>query len=87
VRTPETPILVWYWYRIGGVETFSERRAKLLEPVAFTALDQSERRERRAIPGSDDECLGPVSGWRGRARQLEQTFERSPKARRTFCGR
>lgn len=35
VRTPEAPILVWYWFRIGGVDTFSPIRAKLLEIRAF----------------------------------------------------
>jgi exosortase len=35
VRTPDGPILTWYWYRIGGVDTFMPAHAKVLEIPAF----------------------------------------------------
>ena len=35
VRSEGEPVLVWYWYRVGGVETPSRIRAKLLEVYAF----------------------------------------------------
>ncbi|HET9947946.1 MAG TPA: EpsI family protein [Longimicrobiales bacterium] len=35
VRDPAAPLLVWYWYRVGGVETASAAKAKLLEIWAF----------------------------------------------------
>jgi EpsI family protein len=35
VRTPTGPVLVWYWYRVGGMETAFAPRAKLLQMVAF----------------------------------------------------
>jgi EpsI family protein len=56
VRTPETPILVWYWYRIGGVETFSERRAKLLEPVAFLRRRPAAEVVALSAPCSAESC-------------------------------
>jgi len=33
--SPEERLLVWYWFRVGGVETVSAPRAKLLELWAF----------------------------------------------------
>jgi len=33
--TPDGPVLVWYWYRVGGVDTYSAAHAKLLEIPAF----------------------------------------------------
>lgn len=35
VRTPEAPILVWYWFRVGGADTVLPAQAKLLEVWAF----------------------------------------------------
>lgn len=35
VRTQDGPILAWYWYRVGGVNTFSPVYAKILEVPAF----------------------------------------------------
>jgi EpsI family protein len=35
VGTAEGPVLVWHWYRVGGVETAFEPWAKVLEIVAF----------------------------------------------------
>jgi exosortase len=35
VMAPAGPILVWYWYRVGGVDTFSPVHAKVLEVPAF----------------------------------------------------
>lgn len=34
VRTDDGPLLVWYWYRVGGVETPFSLRAKLFEIAA-----------------------------------------------------
>ncbi len=35
IRDEETPRVVWYWYRVGGLDTPFEIRAKLLEILAF----------------------------------------------------
>ena len=35
VRDGDSHLLVWYWYRVGGLETESATRAKLLEVLAF----------------------------------------------------
>jgi exosortase len=35
VLDTSAPVLVWYWYSVGGLETESPVRAKLLEIVAF----------------------------------------------------
>lgn len=35
VRTPQGPVLTWYWYRVGGVDAFSRVHAKALEVRAF----------------------------------------------------
>jgi hypothetical protein len=35
VRTPDGPILTWYWYRVGGQDTFMPVHAKVLEIPAF----------------------------------------------------
>jgi len=35
VREQRRVRLVWYWYRIGGIETPSEATAKLLQLLAF----------------------------------------------------
>lgn len=35
VRTPQGPVLTWYWYRVGGVDAFSRVHAKALEVPAF----------------------------------------------------
>lgn len=47
VGTAEGPILVWHWYRVGGVETAFEPWAKVLEIVAF--LRRSPRAELVAL--------------------------------------
>jgi EpsI family protein len=35
IRTPDGIRLVWYWYRVAGIETANPAKAKLLEFVAF----------------------------------------------------
>lgn len=35
IRTPDGIRLVWYWYRVAGIETSNPAKAKLLEFVAF----------------------------------------------------
>ncbi len=35
IRTPDGVRLVWYWYRVAGIETSDPAKAKLLEFVAF----------------------------------------------------
>jgi EpsI family protein len=35
IRDGDTSLLVWYWYRVGGVEAVEPARAKLLEVWAF----------------------------------------------------
>jgi len=56
VRTPEGPVLVWYWYEVGGVETAFEPWAKTLELLAF--VRRSPRAELFAVSAqcSEDGC-------------------------------
>jgi EpsI family protein len=56
VRTPEGPVLVWYWYEVGGVETAFEPWAKTLEILAF--VRRSPRAELFAVSAlcSEDGC-------------------------------
>lgn len=43
VREGAGHVLVWYWYRVGGIETASPLKAKLLEiPAFFRRVDSSE---------------------------------------------
>jgi EpsI family protein len=43
VREGAGHLLVWYWYRVGGIETASPLKAKLLEiPAFFRRVDSSE---------------------------------------------
>lgn len=35
VRTPDGPVVVWYWYRVGGVKAVSPAKAKALQLWAF----------------------------------------------------
>ena len=43
VWTPEAPILTWYWFRVGGMETVSAAHAKALEiPAFFTRRRSAE---------------------------------------------
>ena len=35
IRTPDGPLLTWYWYRVGGTHAFHPLHAKALEVAAF----------------------------------------------------
>jgi exosortase len=35
VRTSGSPLLIWYWFRVAGIETSSSLKAKLLEALSF----------------------------------------------------
>ena len=65
VRAPEGPILVWYWFRVGGIDTFSPLRAKALEVVAF--FRRSARAELLAVsaPCDADDCLRALEALSG----------------------
>lgn len=41
VRDPQTPRVVWYWYRVAGFDTPFDLKAKLLEILAFFRRDSA----------------------------------------------
>jgi EpsI family protein len=55
VRTDQGPVLTWYWYRVGGKETFVGLQAKALEIPAFlTRRRASEMIALSAVCEQDD---------------------------------
>lgn len=58
VREDDGHLLVWYWYRVGGVETQSAVRAKLLELWAFFARRRTSELIAVSTPCGADSCIG-----------------------------
>ena len=56
VRSPDGPLLVWYWYRVGGLETESAMRAKMLEIWAFLSRRTSAELLAVSAPCQPDSC-------------------------------
>ena len=56
VMTSEGPILSWYWYRVGGVDTFSPIYAKLLEVPAFLARRRTSEFIALSTACEPDDC-------------------------------
>jgi EpsI family protein len=56
VWTPEKPVLVRYWYRVAGHDTFSRTRAKLLEVVAFFTRIEHAELVALSAPCEPDSC-------------------------------
>ena len=57
VQTEQGPILVWYWYRVAGVDTSSPALAKLLELVAFVRRHREAELIALSSPCGEDSCL------------------------------
>ena len=57
VREGDTFLLVWYWYRVGGVETASPLKAKLLEIPAFVRRLRSTELIALGTACEADSCL------------------------------
>lgn len=58
VRSGDSYVLVWYWYRVGGVDTADAIRAKLLEIWAFLSRTQVSELVAFSAPCSPDSCAG-----------------------------
>ena len=56
VREAEGFLLVWYWYRVGGRETESAARAKLLELWAFATLTRVSELITLSAPCDGGDC-------------------------------
>jgi EpsI family protein len=56
LRTPEGPLLAWYWYRVGGSEAFSPIHAKALEIPAFLARHRVSELIAFASPCDAEDC-------------------------------
>ncbi|MDZ7781379.1 MAG: exosortase A, partial [Gemmatimonadota bacterium] len=56
IMTPEGPVLVWYWYRVGGVETVSPAWAKLLELWGFVRRRPVAELEALSVACGTDGC-------------------------------
>jgi EpsI family protein len=60
--------LVWYWYRVAGVETESAARAKLLELWAFATVSRVSELVAVSTPCDGDSCVqasDALSGFLG----------------------
>jgi EpsI family protein len=57
VRSSVGHVLVWYWYRVGGVETASRPRAKLLEVWAFMSRLPYSELLAISAPCQPDSCV------------------------------
>lgn len=65
VRTPDSPLLVWYWYRIGGIETPFAPRAKAMEVVAFFLRRRTAELVALSAPCTLEDCQEASEALRG----------------------
>ena len=65
VRTPEGPILTWYWYRVGGVDTFSPVYAKILEVPSFLARHRVSELIALSVACAPDNCTNALEALAG----------------------
>jgi exosortase len=57
VRTPDDGVvLTWYWYRVGGAETFMPAQAKLLEVPAFLRRHRVSELVAFTAPCGPEDC-------------------------------
>jgi EpsI family protein len=60
VRSGDRYLLVWYWYRVGGVEAVEPMRAKLLEVWAFFSRRKVAELIAFSTPCGPDNCTDAV---------------------------
>jgi EpsI family protein len=65
VRDGEGHRLVWYWYRVGGVETSQPFRAKLLEVWAFFSRATQSELIAFSAPCAGASCEGAFQALSG----------------------
>lgn len=65
IRTPEGPILTWYWYRVGGVDTFTPVHAKILEVPAFLSRRRASELIALSAACEPDNCRGAFEALAG----------------------
>lgn len=57
IRTDARPRVVWYWYRVAGVDTPFASKAKLLEVLAFFRRAGVAELLTLSVPCAPDDCL------------------------------
>ena len=56
VRTAGAPRVVWYWYRVGGVDTAFPIQAKLLEIISFFRRSAASELITMSVECQEDDC-------------------------------
>jgi hypothetical protein len=64
VSTPDGPVLVWYWYRVAGVETVSKGWGKILELWGFFSRRPAAEVEALSASCAADQCEEAAAGLR-----------------------
>jgi exosortase len=65
IRTPDGPILTWYWYRVGGVDTFMPVHAKVLEIPAFLTRRRASQLIAFSAPCEPTDCTNAFEALAG----------------------
>lgn len=65
IRTPDGPILTWYWYRVGGVDTFMPIHAKVLEIPAFLTRRRASELIAFSAPCEPTDCTNAFEALAG----------------------
>jgi exosortase len=65
IRTPDGPILTWYWYRVGGVDTYMPVHAKVLEIPAFLTRRRASELIAFSAPCAPTDCSGAFEALAG----------------------
>lgn len=71
VRTPDGVVVVWYWFRIGGLETASPARAKALQLWAFVRRDPSALLVTLSAACTGERCEAERTAMRGFVAAME----------------
>jgi exosortase len=75
--TQDGPVLVWYWYRVGGMDTYSAAHAKLLEIPAFLSRRRASELVALSAACEPDNC---GQAFEGLARFMGAWTPQDPEA-------
>jgi exosortase len=64
VRTADRPRVVWYWYRVGGVDTAFPIQAKLLEIISFFRRSAASELITMSVECQEDDCTDAANTLR-----------------------
>jgi exosortase len=78
VRTSGAPLLVWYWYRVAGIETSSPLKAKFLEALSFFLRHPASELVTLSAPCRSDNCTDAANALLGLIGGPEGGFEPPP---------